>query len=385
MHFSLQLEPQNWLAEGNLYWILGYALPVLMVGMAAGTVYVNSATHLSNVRRASRRLESWLRLSDRATEERAVVRGASTRGAAAAFNRFYARLWLLLRVHLPRRRYLDDVETIRRRNRKAFIDARLPALESRETGERGDIGSLVSGLRDRIRVIRSRGVNKGVRQALAVGAATSVMAFAIAMTQAPSVTAGLAGQGPAAAALAMFLLVAIVYVLGGILLRWCRADRHTGIGAFAWGSSIPLYLGVNALGLSALGIPDNDRLYNPLTVGLAAICMVMMLVVREVLYHRYRAIATTADEKRAKEHRVVGEILWFASDGGRLEAWLRIRIGVCYMLVFVHLLIPPIREMSLCGTMCGDLVAITAITAATLTVPLAAMFMDGRTQLPTTT
>ncbi|MDE2662490.1 MAG: hypothetical protein OXI39_05735 [Gemmatimonadota bacterium] len=385
MHFSLQLEPQNWLAEGNLYWILGIALPVLMVGMAAGTISVNSATHLSNVRRASRRLESWLTLSDRATEERAVVRHASTRGAGAAFSRSYARLWLLLRVQLPRRRYLDDVETIRRRNRKAFIDARLAALERQTTPERRDVGSLVSGLRNRIRVIRIRVIrDKGVRQALAIGVATSVVAFAIAMTQAPAVAAGLAEYGPAAAALAMFLLLAIVYVLGGVLLRWCRADRHTAIGAFAWGSSIPLFLGVNALGLSALGMPDNDRLYHPLTVGLAAICMVMMFAVREVLYHRYRAMATATHEDHANEYRAVGETLWFASDGGRLEAWLQIRIGVCYTFVVIHLLVPPIRELALCGTMCGDLVAITAIAATTLLVPLAALFMDGRTRISRT-
>ncbi|MXW65469.1 MAG: hypothetical protein F4Z72_00470 [Gemmatimonadales bacterium] len=381
----MALQPQNWLAEGNLYWILGIALPVLMVGMAAGTVFVNSAAHLSNVRRTSRRLEAWLRLSDRATEERAAARDVSARGGGAVLNRTYARLWLLLRVQLPRRRYLDDVETIRRRNRKAFIDARLPALESRATGERRDVGSLVSGLRDRIKVIRNRVIrNKGVRQALAVGVATSVLAFAIAMTQAPSVAAGLAEYGPAAAALAMLLPVAIVYVLGGILLRWCRADRRTALGAFAWGSSIPLYLGLNALGLSAFGVPGNDRLYHPLTIGLAVVCMVMMLAVREVLYHRYRAIATTADEDRAKEHRIVGETLWFASDGGRLEAWLRIRIAVCYVFVVIHLLVPPIRGLALCGTMCGDLVAITAVAAATLIVPLAAMFMDGRTQIPGT-
>ncbi|MDE2945377.1 MAG: hypothetical protein OXT63_14400 [Gemmatimonadota bacterium] len=355
----MALEPQTWLAEGDLYGILGIALTMLMAGMAAGTIWVNSATHLSNVRRARARLESWLKQSARATEERAIVRDLSARGVGAALNRAYARLWLLLRVQLPRRRYLDDVETIRRRNRKAFIDARLPAIESRETGERGDIGSLVSGLRDGIEVLRG----KGVGQALAVGVATSVVAFAVAKTQAPRVAAGLAEYGTPTAALAMLLLVAIVYVLGGILLRRCRADRRTATGAFAWGSSIPLFL------------------YNSRTVGVA-VCMAMMLVVREVLYHRYGAIAATTDEKRAKEHRIVGETLWFASDGGRLEAWLRIRLAAGYMLVVVHLLVPPVRDMVLCGTMCGDLVAVTAVAAVTLMVPLVAAFMDGRTQIP---
>jgi len=375
------LEPQNWLADGNLYRVLGIALPTLMVGMAAGTIFVNSATHLSNVRRASVRLESWLRLSDKATEKRAMARDASSRGVGAALDRVFARLWLIFRVKFARRRYLDDVETVRRRNRKAFIDERLPALESRETGERRDVGSPVSGLRDEIRAIRDRGGG----QALAVGAGTSVVAFAIAKTQAPSVAAGLAEYGAATVALAVLLLVAIVYLLGGILLRWCRADRRTATGAFAWGSSIPLYLGLNALGLSALGMPDDDRLYNALTVGLAAVCMVMMFAVREVLYDRYRAITTATHEDRAKEQRVVGETLWFASDGGRLEAWLRIRIGVCYLLVVVHLLVPPIRDILLCGAMCGDLVTSTSVTAVTLMVPLAAAFIDGRTQIRRTT
>ena len=359
----MAFELQNWLAGGDPYRILGIVLPVLMIGMAAGAIFVNSATHLSNVRRTSARLESWLKLSDTATEKLAAARAISARGAGAAFKRFLARLWLVVRVRLTRRRYLDDVETIRRRNRKAFIDERLVLLESRETGERREIGSVVAGLRDEIRVLR----NRGVGQALAVGVATSVMAFAIATTQAPAAAAGFAAYGTAAAALALFLLLAIVYVLGGILLRWCRADRRTPIGAFAWVSSIPLYV------------------YNSRTVGPAVICMATMLVVREVLYHRYRTIATAADEGLAKEHRIVGETLWFASDGGRLEAWLRIRIGVCYMLVVIHLLVPPIRDLGLCETMCGDLLAVAAVAAVTLMVPLAAMFMDGRTRIRATT
>ncbi|MXW55943.1 MAG: hypothetical protein F4Z59_04435, partial [Gemmatimonadales bacterium] len=159
------------------------------------------------------------------------------------------------------------------------------------------------------------------------------MAFAVAMTQAPAVAARFAEYDTATVALAMLLLVAIVYVVGGILLRWCRADRSTGIGAFAWGSSIPLYLALNAMDLRALGMPGNERLYDARTIGLAAICMVMMLVVRDVLYNRYRTMATATQETRAKEHRVVGETLWFAADGGRLEAWLRIRLAVCYVLV----------------------------------------------------
>ncbi len=359
----MAFEPQDWLAGGDPYRILGIVLPVLMIGMAAVAIFVNSATRLSNVRRTSVRLESWLKLSYTATEKLAAARDASARGVGAAFNRFFARLWLVVRVRLTRRRYLDDVETIRRRNRKAFIDERLLLLESQETGERRDIGSVVAGLRDGIRVLR----NRGVGQALAVGAATSVMAFAIAMTNAPSVAAALAERGPAAAALALFLLLAIVYVLGGTLLRWCRADRRTAIGAFAWGSSIPLYV------------------YNSRTIGPAVICMAMMLVVREVLYHRYRTIATAADEGLAKEHRIVGETLSFASDGGRLEAWLRIRIGVCYMLVVIHLLVPPTRDLGLCETMCGDLLAAAAVAAVTLMVPLVAAFMDGRTRIPATT
>lgn len=376
----MALEPQYWLAEGSPYRLLGIVLPLLMVGMAAGTIFVNSATHLSNVRRTSARLESWLRLSDKATEERAVVRAVSARGVGAALNRLFARLWLLFRVKLTRRKYLDDVEAIRRRDRKAFIDGQLAAVEGQGGGRRRDIGSLFSGLRDGVREIG----DKGRRQALAVGAATSVLAFATAKAQAPSVAAGLADYGTAVVALAMLLLIATVYVLGAIPLRWCRADRRTGIGAFAWGSSIPLFLGLTALDPGALGMPDNDGLYSLRTIGLAAICMVAMFAVREVLYHRYRAIATTADEDRAKEYRVVGETLWFASDGGRLEVWLRIRIGVCYMLVVVHLLAPAIHDIVLCGTACGDLVTVTAVAAVTLMVPLVAAFMDGRTQIRAT-
>lgn len=133
----MALEPQNWLAEGDPYWILGIALSMLMVGMAAGTIVINSAAHLSNVRRASARLQSWLTLSDRATENQALARDVSARGVGAALGRSYARLWLIFRVNLTRRRYLDDVETIRRRNRKTFIDRQLPALESRGTGKHG--------------------------------------------------------------------------------------------------------------------------------------------------------------------------------------------------------------------------------------------------------
>lgn len=374
----MAVGPQNLLSAGDLYGILGIALPTLMVGMAAGTIVINSATHLSNVRRASAKLQSWLTLSERATEHRAVARDVSARGVGAALNRSYARLWLVCRVNLTRRRVLDDVETIRRRNRKAFIDEHLPALESQGTGKHGDVGSLFPGLRDGIGVIRDR----GCRQALVVGAATPVLAFAIAKTQAPSVAARFAEFGTATVALAMLLLVAVLFALGGILLRWCRVDRRTAIGAFAWGSFIPLYLGLTAIEPSALGMPGTDRLYDWQTVSMVAICAVMMLVVREVLYNRYCAIATAADENRAKEYRIVGETIWFASDGGPLEARLRILLSACYVFVVIHLLVPPIHGIVICGTMCGDLVTVTAVAAVTLMVPLAAAFMDGRAQIP---
>ncbi|MDE2877338.1 hypothetical protein [Candidatus Palauibacter soopunensis] len=374
----MAVGPQNLLAEGDLYGILGIALPVLMVGMAAGTIVINSATHLSNVRRASAKLQSWLTLSDRATENRAVARDVSARGVGAALNRSYGRLWLIFRVNLTRRRYLDDVETMRRRNRKAFIDEHLPALESQGTGKHRDVGSLFPGLWDGIGAIRDR----GCRQALVVGAATPVLAFAIAKAQAPWVAARLAEYGTATVVLAMLLLVAVVYALGGILLRWCRTDRRTATGAFAWASLIPLYLGLTAIESSALGMPGNDRLYDWQTVNMVTICAVTMLVVRKVLYHRYCAIATAVDENRAKEYRIVGETIWFASDGGPLEARLRILISACYVFVVVHLLVPPIHDIVICGTTCGDLVTVTTVAAVTLMVPLVAAFMDGRAQIP---
>ena len=96
--FQFRFERDNWTAQGPLYWILGVALPLLMVGLAVGTVLINSGTRLSNVRRANEKLKAWLAFSADVKERQTIIDTPSGRGFQPTLARLRARLWLVSRV-----------------------------------------------------------------------------------------------------------------------------------------------------------------------------------------------------------------------------------------------------------------------------------------------
>lgn len=368
--FQLPVEPDNWTAQGPLYWILGIALPLLMVGLAVGTVLINSGTRLSNVRRANEKLTAWLSRSDAVKESQKIIEKPPGRGFQPKLVRLRERLWLVIRVPFCRKKYLNDAEIRTRDRHNKFLIGQRRTLERQQGDEHRDVGSLLSGIWDGIKIIR----NKGGAGALALGVATSAAAFVIVLC--------LLGDSPVVevypAIIATLGVVILVYVIGGFAVERCsRADRHTGIGAFAWGSAIPIYLGLNAIELSGFELPDHARLYDSQTIDAMFICVAMMLIVREVLYNRHVDTLRSEGAIR-KEYDIVREWLWFAADGARAEHILRTALCFCYLLVVGHLLAPAILNMRIEGPASTDLVAVTSVVAVALLVPGVALFADGK-------
>ncbi len=374
--FSLRLERANWTAQGNWYWILGIAIPIVLVSIAVGTILINSATRLSNIKRANNKLEVWLTVSETVQRKQQFIDTTSERGIVARLARLRARLWLVLRVPFVRRKYLDDEEVSRRRAYTRFLGRQRGDLEKQQHKDHRDVGSLFSGIWDGIKVLR----NRGGGQALALGVATSAaalvtvkMAAAVPSIQPPEYEPAIMIMW-----LPLAVVAGIVYYVGCFVGRLSSADPHTRIGAFAWGSAIPVFLGLNAVELGGFEFPDNDRLYDSQTIDMMFVCVAMMLIVREVLYKRHVATSGSADVDRHQEYQIVRETLWFAADGGWLERILRILLSLCYLLVVAHLLAPAIWDMITFGTMFVDLITISSVVFAALWVPIVALFADGR-------
>ena len=374
--FSLRLERDNWTAQGDLYWILGIAIPIIMVSIAIGTILINSATRLSNVKRANYKLESWLAKSQSVERKQKIIDTVSERSLMAGLARLRARLWLVLHVPFVRHKYLDNEEISKRRAYTKFLDRQRCDLERQQDDDQRDVGSLFSGIWDGIKVM----CNRGGGHALALGVVTSVTALVIVnnLRADPSI------QPPEyeAAIMEMWLALAVVagmvYYAGCFAGRLSSADPHTRIGAFAWGSAIPVFIGLNAIELSGFDLPDNDRLYDSQTIDMMFVCVAMILIVREVLYRRHVAPSSRAGADRHQEYQIVRTTLWFAADGGRLERNLRILLSLCYLLVVAHLLAPAVADMIIFGTMFVDLITITSVVFAALWVPLIALIADGR-------
>ena len=374
--FALRFERQSWTARGSLYWVLGIAIPIILVSIAIGTILINSATRLSNVNRANEKLAAWLAISETVRKKKQIIDAVSERGFGASVARLRARLWLVLRVPLARRKYLDDEEVSKRKKYTSFLDCQRRDLEKQQDEDHRDVGSLFSGIWDGIKVVR----NSGGGQALALGVVTSAAALMAVDTLGADPSIQPPEYGPVIADmwLPLAFVAGFIYYVGCVAGRLSSADPHTRIGAFAWGSAIPVFLGLNAVELGGFELPDNDRLYDSQTIDMMFLCVAMMLIVREVLYKRHDATSSGADVDRHQEYKIVRETLWFAADGGGLEQVLRIVLSLCYLLVVAHLLAPAIADMIIFGTMFVDLITISSVVLAALWVPVVALFADGR-------
>ncbi len=373
-----------WTMEGHWYWLLGICLPLILVGLALQTIVINTRTRLSNVEKAIAKLGPWLRRSDDALVKRAEQRQTldeAREGFRAVPKRLRAWLWLKLVGGIVHRRHLRDDLRRRKADYLSHLEVQNNVLKKRQKLERGDGSRLFGGVWQGVATVLAKGgvVPLVIGGLTAAGSLVAVHWLEIQVQQ-QLLSDSLFDLG--------FLLpsVAAAYVVGCLLAQLLASpkDRHNPIAAFAWGSSLVVYLGLNAVELSGFDDAINN-LYDSQTIDMMFASLAMVLISREILYSRRKERQESQGEADyTKELDAVSDALWFASSGERREALLRSVTGVVYLGLAAHCVwrgfgVALNSEQAPVG-----LVPVTAVTAVALLVPLATLFLGNVPPAPTT-
>ena len=346
-----------WSIDGHMYWLAGILIPVLLAVVAVMKITIRLASRRSNVKRAIRKLERW---------NVRVARAEDYNESQVGIKRYWAKLWLFVFIVAFRRKYLNKRVRDAKKTDFDYLQKRAEALaEENEEQVSNDVRALFGGMMEGLSVVAHR----AGAWAFALGILTSIVAFVV--VQAVDVTAtDLPDTGYGEAVIEHALLAAIVVFLAGLAVAaipmLAGACLRRSVLAFAWGSSVLVFVGINTVELSArFRVSEIHNLYDSQTVSMAFIGVAMLLTICKIMDRR----KSLQDEEK-REWGVVTRYIRFAASGGRWEVAIRILLAVLYVLLVIHLVFPAGMELLRADQWLEGLLPVTVVTVVSLLIPV---------------
>ena len=346
--------------SGHGYWLAGILFPILFAVVAVMKITIRSATRLSNVKRAIDKLEGWIKRARKVTKTAELASAPLPK-----LKRAWARVRLFLAVHILRWKHLDSEVRKAKCDDLAYLRKRKAELE-RDRGERegSDVKSLFAGMMSGVSVVSS----KGGAQSFIVGILTSIAAFVVVHVL-DTTTASFVNNGYNWGVIVRGSIVAaIVYVIGYVL------GARSNALAFAWGFCLSVFVGINTVELSdRFRISEIHELYDSQTVAMVFLGVAMLLTVCRIMKKRGRA-----DREEERERAVVKQTIWLAASGGWRERVFKGLLVVLYAGLVIHLVFPAVLRMMETEHWLEGLLPITAVTLASLVLPVLILFLPRR-------
>ena len=319
----------------NTYWILGIVLPVVFVIALINQFLAKIRAQQARAKREKRRLERWLAKAG-AESIRKKRENAKSAEGTFKFGAWMSYQWTRLKY-----RGHTDARTKRRERERDSWDARHEQLSQIDEWQKEVLGTVFMG--------EWEGVKKNLAKS------RSLLPFAVgALAVAIGLLLGLVvGDNWMADAL---LACLVVLGLWGAMLVGRKGDSSRP-GAFLWGSSIAVYLGLNAIELSAY--PDVNNYFDSQTVTVMFVCLLMILGLPDAKRKVDKTVKQFANESQ----------LWLPGVGEVKERWWRVAMVLAYVVLSAHC-VWKAGGMIFSEQHVEGLAPITAVTLVTLLLPL---------------